>query len=449
MLFYSRIDLYKSRTPTSMNTFLDFISKKLKIDAHYLYKGFLWMGISTFFIFGLSFAKSYVFANYLRPETFGTYRYIMTVIEVTSALSLTGISLVISRSVAQGFEGTYLKGISSYLKHSYLASLSTIAVALYYAFVGNYLFAFTIAFAGMLSIGVGGARLYGALFEGKKRNDLTARFQMIATAIPTLAIIGIVFISESLFVIILTYFVTLLITHTCLSFTAYKIIQPNKIVDAKATGFTFHLSVMSTISMMVEHLDKLLLFQFLGPAQLAMYTFAAAIPEQFNVVGKSLRALIYPKISEQSIASTRKHILNKSFLIFIACLVMYLGYILTAPFIFHTFFNQYTDAILLSQVYALSIFLIITTPYRAVLLAHSCTRELYHTKIILIVSRIGLLCIFLPLFGVWGVITSYLIARYVEMGMYMYAVHFGLTKYEPTKLAIEKQIQVEPSLEEL
>ncbi len=92
-----------------MELLLNFISKKLKIDAHYLSKGFFWIGISISALFVTTFFRSIIFANFLSPETYGTYRYVLSIIEITTALSLTGASVVISRSVAQGFEGTYKK----------------------------------------------------------------------------------------------------------------------------------------------------------------------------------------------------------------------------------------------------------------------------------------------------------------------------------------------------
>lgn len=432
-----------------INTALSAVSKKLNIDAHYLYRGFLWMGIATCIIFAINFAKSYVFANYLRPETFGTYRYIMTLIDVASTLTLTGITLVISRSVAQGYEGTYIRGVYSYLTHSYLALATTTAIAVYYAYAGNYTFAFVIGTAGVLNVGINAARLYGSVLEGKKRSDINARYQMVSNTIPSLVMIASVFMTDSLTIIIILYFVTTLTIHTILSIYTYRRLELNSSVDDKAQKFSLHLSIMGILSTGAEHIDKLLLFQMLGPAQLALYSFAAALPEQFNVIGKSLRVLIYPKISAQSFENTKKHVLRKSGLILAVCLVMFTGYVVIAPFIFTHFFSTYIGAITLSQVYALSILLIAATPYKSILLAHSCTKELYQTKLVLIITRLLLLALLLPLYGVWGIVASFLIARFTEALLYVYAVHIGITKIPTTQLASQQSPQEEQSLVEL
>ena len=79
-----------------MEHLLNFISRKLRIDAKYLYTGVFWIGITTSIVFLATFFRSSVFANFLRPETYGTYRYVLSIIEITTALSLTGASFVIS-----------------------------------------------------------------------------------------------------------------------------------------------------------------------------------------------------------------------------------------------------------------------------------------------------------------------------------------------------------------
>jgi O-antigen/teichoic acid export membrane protein len=295
----------------------------------------------------------------------------------------------------------------------------------------------------VLSVGVNAARLYGAFLEGKKRSDINARYQTISNTVPALTMIVAVFLTNSLLIIILLFFTTTLFIHAVLSLYTYKKFKPNNAHDPKAQRFSFHLSVMGMLSTIAEHIDKILLFQFLGPAQLALYSFATALPEQFNVIGKSLRVLIYPKISTQTFESTKKHVLRKSGLIFAVCFVMFIGYVAISPFLFNNFFPAYIEGITLSQVYALSIFLIAATPYKSILLAHSCTKELYQTKVVLIVTRLLLLALLLPLYGVWGIIASFLIARFIEALLYVYAVHIGIKKIPMTELANQKQSQEE------
>lgn len=411
-----------------MELLLTYISKKLRIDAHYLYKGFFWIGISTSALFIANFFRSTAFANFLAPETYGTYRYVLSIIEITTALSLTGASLVISKSVAQGFEGTYVRGMIMYLKRAWPSVLASFVVAIYFFFKENHMLGITIGVAGVLAPLLQMATMYGALLEGKKLQALNAKFQVFSTLIPTLFLIFVVTQTDSILAIVLSYFISYIATHTFFAYLANKIVKPNTKLDPKTDSFTFHLSIMGTLAVITEQLDKVLLFHFIGPAQLAMYSFASSLPQQFNVLGKGLRVLIYPKISTQSIASIKKHILWKAFLIFIITGILFLGYVIVAPFIFTTFFSQYTDAIVLSQVFALSIFLMVAIPYRSVLLAHSCTKELYQSKISAMVIRLLSLAVLLPLFSLWGVIISYLLARFAEMFFFMYMVHFKITE---------------------
>lgn len=406
---------------------LTYISKKLKIDAHYLYKGFFWIIISTVVVVLANLLKSTAFAHFLRPETFGTYRYVMTIVEIASTFGLTGASYVISRSVAQGFEGSYRKGMQEYLKHSWLSVMITSSIAGYYFYQESYLLGTSIGLAGLFTPFVNTFRLYSALLEGKKMNILNSKYQIFSSSIPAILLIFVVTKTSSIFIIITTYFVSFTALHFFLMLLTNKIINPNNNIDPKAKGFTFHLSLMGVLATVTENIDKILLFQFIGPAQLAAYSFASALPEQFNILGKGLRTLIYPKISNQSITSIKKHMPWRIFLIFIASLFMFLSYVIFAPLIFKIFFPRYVDSVFLSQVYSLSIFLIIAIPYKLTLFANSCTKQLYQSKIITMALRLVSLAILLPLFGIWGVIISYLLSRFTETFILMFMVHFVIS----------------------
>lgn len=410
----------------AMEPLLHFLSKKLQIDAKYLYKGFFWIGVSTTAVFMATFFRTTAFANFLSPQTYGTYRYVLSIIEITSALSLTGASLVIAKSVAQGFEGAYKAGMIAYLKRSWVSVLAACGVGIYFCVKDNYLLGTTVAIAGLLAPVLQSITLYGALLEGKKLQRVNAKFQIFSTLIPTIILITVVMHTQSVLIIIVSYFLSYIATHALFAFIAYKIVKPNDHIDKKSDAFTFHVSVMGTLAVITEQLDKVLLFHYIGPAQLALYSFASALPQQFNILGKGLKVLIYPKISTEPIDSVKKNILRKAFLIFCITLILFVGYIIVAPFIFTYFFPQYVKAILFSQVFALSIFLMIAIPYRSVLLAHSCTKELYVSKITSMVIRLASLAILLPLFHLWGVIFSYLLARFSEMFLFMYMVHFKL-----------------------
>jgi O-antigen/teichoic acid export membrane protein len=411
-----------------MEKILSLISRKLRIDAHYLYKGFFWISLSTFVLFVANFIRSTVFANYFTPELYGNYRYVLSIIEITGALSLTGASVVISRSVAQGFEGTYRKGMLLYLKRSWVSILASCVVALYFFIKENHILGLSIAIAGLCAPLLQTLTMYGALLEGKKMQALTAKVQLFAIALPTAIITAVAMYTDSLLVIIATYFLSYITIHAFIAYLVNRIVRPNLLIDPKSGAFTFHVSVIGTLATITEQLDKVLLFHFASAGQLAMYSIATALPQQFNVLGKGLRTLIYPKISNQSIESLRKHIAYRAFLIALVSGVFFLGYILIAPFIFNTFFSQYKNGILYSQIYAFSIFLMIAIPYRSVLLAHSCTRELYQSKITTMVVRVLSLAALLPFYGLWGVILSYLLARFLEMGLFMYMVHFVITE---------------------
>lgn len=87
-------------------------------------------------------------------------------------------------------------------------------------------------------------------------------------------------------------------------------------------------------------------------------------------------------------------------------------YIFAAPYLFNLLFPEYLASIPYTQVYALSIVLFAGGVYEKTLEAHEKTKWIYINRIGSNVVKVISLLILLPLFGVWGAITSLLAWRF-------------------------------------
>ncbi len=56
---------------------------------------------------------------------------------------------------------------------------------------------------------------------------------------------------------------------------------------------------MGLINALAGQLDKIITYHYLGASELAIYSFAVAMPEQIKGIFKNLNTLAFPKFSTQ------------------------------------------------------------------------------------------------------------------------------------------------------
>ena len=86
-------------------------------------------------------------------------------------------------------------------------------------------------------------------------------------------------------------------------------------------------------------------------------------------------------------------------------------YILVAPFIFKTFYPQYLDSLIYSQVFALCLIFAPSLIFGAALVSQVKKKELYIYKFSSAGIRIILLTILIPIYGLWGAVFAAIITE--------------------------------------
>jgi O-antigen/teichoic acid export membrane protein len=173
-------------------------------------------------------------------------------------------------------------------------------------------------------------------------------------------------------------------------------------------SYSKHLSVVTVFRRIARHIDKVLVWHFLGPVQLAIYSFAELPISKLQTLTGSLWQTAFPKFSEKSMDTLRETLDYKVFLLALSFLGAAGIYIVLAPILFEFLFPQYLQSIPFTQVYALGIVLFAGRVYENVLKAHAKTRWIYISQIGSNIIKILTLLILLPIFGVWGAIISLL-----------------------------------------
>lgn len=166
------------------------------------------------------------------------------------------------------------------------------------------------------------------------------------------------------------------------------------------------------ISTVAGKLDSILIFQFMGGALLALFAFATAIPDHLRASLKNLSALAVPKLAHKEKAELKKIVYNKTMLIAAGTVGLALVYIFSAPLLFSLFFPQYMEAVIYSQVYAITILLSITLG-SAYFDAQIAIKERYVMNFIASTTTITSTILGVFFFGLWGAICARIVSRLI------------------------------------
>ena len=353
-----------------------------------------------------SFVTAVVLGYMLSPEVYGTYKYIISLSLIISAFSLTGASIALIRSVAQGYTGTIYSALSTSFKWSLLSSGLAVLGALYYFFNDNSVLGFSLLIVALFDPFIRTYGLYTSYLNGHKDFKRISLYGMIPDiALASLLIVS-AFMSDSVILLVAVYFIVNALLHYVLYKRALVAHVPNSENDVSFMKSNKHLSVMNIFQTGAQHLDKVLVFGWIGAAPLAVYFFATALPEQMRAFFKITNALILPEYASARVTVTNERVLGavgKALLVIIPLVVIY---IVCAPLLFAIFFPQYIESVIYSQVFALSlvgtaVFAILVS----VLQAKDELKKLHFVNIASACVQISIVFVFLVIFqNIWSVV---------------------------------------------
>ncbi|MEX0935066.1 MAG: oligosaccharide flippase family protein [Candidatus Paceibacterota bacterium] len=382
--------------------------KYTKTDMVYLAHGGFWVGFKRAISIVTGLSLSIAFANLLPQEVFGNYKYIISASSIIGAFSLTGMGVAVTQAVAQGNEGAMKNGLYESLKWSWGIIIIASAGSLYYYLNDNIFLSYGLLIIAIALPLINSFNLTPAFLKGKKEFKKEVYYSFPKMFIPSLALLATVFITNNPLILIAAYFGTqALVTVATYYYTLYTH-HLNTKTNNKTLNFSKHLSVMGVLETIAGHIDKILLFQFLGAAPLAIYSFSIAPVREIRTLKKFILTPAFPKLSQRSLPELKKTLPRRMTMLFSILLLIVAAYIIAAPYIYKLLFPQYLESVIFSQIFALTLLFMPVTILTETLTAHLKKRELYIIKTITSLTRIGLLFILLPLYGIWGVIGAIL-----------------------------------------
>lgn len=383
----------------------------LKTDMRYLASGSFWLGLGQAVSSLCALLLAVAFANLVSPETYGTYKYLLSLAGLMAIFSLPGMTTAFARATAQGKESTIHATTRARVMYACLGSVVALAGSAYYFANGNVELAIALLVIAATLPLFDTLTSYLFYFVGKRRFDLRTRYYALTQVASTIALVATLFFTDDLLLILLAYFLPLIAIRAALYWHFSRALPPSgsKEDDAEVKRYGMHLTAMQILTTIANEMDKVLIWKFLGPAQVAIYTFALAIPEQVKGPLKGVGELAFPKFAGQTpdeVRQNRPALFRKLSLYALALALVAVAYMLAAPFVFALLFPQYMESVPYSQLFALSIVANVASIPIALLSAQQQTKAQYVIAVVQPVITIGLLASLIPLYGITGAIAA-------------------------------------------
>ncbi len=385
-----------------------------KTDMVYLASGGFWALVGQTVSSLSALAVSVLLAHHLSQDQYGQYKYVLSLVSLLSIVSLNGLSSSVLQSTARGFGGALPEGFRINLRWSMLMFAGALAIGGYYLVQDNFLLGVGILVGGCLAPFIAGANLYSPYLAAKKDFARQTKYMIGGVMLlPSAALITTAVLTNDALSLVLAYF----ISNAAGSFyfyhrtvRAYRAERGRQ--DPGMLSYGKHLSFMGVLGGIANNLDQILLFQFVGPAQLAVYSFAIGIPDQIKGPLKILDGMMQARFATHLRSNIRRSMRNKSLLLLLFGVVCVIAYILLAPYIFAILFPRYMEAVPYSQFYVLYLLSLPFTPATSYLASKRLIRAQYISSIFSYTFKIAATFIGVAFWGLWGLMAAVVATRF-------------------------------------
>ena len=412
------------RLQQSLIRLLRWSERYTKTDMVYLAHGGFWLGVSYVAQMINALILSIALANLLPKEAYGIYQFIISVATIIGGLTLSGMGTAMMRAVAQGAQGTLQYAFRKQLQWSVGIILASAGVALYYVLQHNFGLAIAFVITGLCMPLLAAFSLFRLYLEGKQQFRESTTLGSWRRPIPVIAVIVALFITHNPIAIVAVYFISQTISTGLLY---WHIIRkyPEIVQDhPELLRYSKHLSFLGFIALVMNNIDDVFIFHYLGAAPVAVYSLAQLPSIQLGNLFGLVSNLIFPKFAQRDFATLRATAWHKVMVFFLLCVAASLAYVIAAPFLFHVLFPKYPDAVLLSDALMLTLLLKPFTIYNQAFAAHGRKGAQYFVQISTALLKVLLFVAFIPLWGVWGAVwASVAIAVYwgASLAIFFYA----------------------------
>lgn len=388
--------------------FLRSTERYTKADMVYLTRGGFWISLSQTASSLLSLLLIIAFANLLPKETYGTYRYILSIAGVLNVLTLTSMNSAVSRSVAGGNEGALRAAVRYQLKWNLLMFAGFFALGGYYLIQGDTLFAWSFFILGLFVPATQAFNTYGAYLDGRREFRLASISNIVSVCIYTAGVFATIYFSGEVVWLIAAYALTTFATALYFYRATVRHFKPPLTRSDETISYGRQLTLIRFIDPIASQVDKIILAHFWGPTELAIYSLAMAMPSRAMSYIKNWVGLGFPKFVTKTRAELDTMFYRRIIQGISVGTLFALAYIILAPYLFYYLLPKYLESVFYSQILSLSLIFAMPNRYVSLLLvAQKLPRRILVNNVTQTTLKITLYVIL----GFWGGILGLVIAN--------------------------------------
>lgn len=388
-------------------------------------RGFLHLSVvrGTQIILGL--VTTYFLARALTIEQYGEYQFILNVIGILTVSTLTEFNNTLMQSIARGYTGSFRRLFPYPLIGSLGGSCALVLFALWYGLRHDHqdmMICFLIAafFFPLMH----GLTLWRGLRIGEKNFSGFAKIEMTGMLLSQLSIIAITQFYGGQYIGVLLAFMGFpaLINLIMLWRIKHLLTDKNRAEDRVVKHGT-QSSLYVSLSTASIYFDKLLLFFFLPPSSLALFTAADRFADLLRTGVQDVATALAPKFAESESYSSRLHKFFKIFYVLFGIILMIFAFTLLPWIIVLIYGEAYKEAIPYAQILVFSVALgnLASMQFRYIrskLDTSNFRNIMIGTSLIKIILSITLI----PFFGLEGAVLSAVLYRIVLSGTINYVI---------------------------
>ena len=382
--------------------------KYTKADMLYIARGGFWIAFAQALNGLLSLILIVAFANLLPKETYGLYRYILSIAGILTIFTLTGMNSAVSRAVAKGEDGILKPAVHYQLKWNAMMAVACMIVGVYYYINDNTVFAFSFMTLAIFTPLTLAFNTYSAFLEGKKEFKRANILNIASTLTYTIGTLALLFITDNVVWLIGIYASATFIPAFVFYLYILRTFKPPTEPSAETMKFGRELTYLRMMDPIIGQIDKIILGHFWGPAHLATYTLALAIPNRITLFIKSWVTVGFPKFSTKTATEINSVFKKRVFQgLLLGSLIAFL-YACAVPVLFTYVLPQYLDSIFYAQLLGIGIIFALPNRYMTLLFtSQGESKRLFTRTFVMSITNITL-CVIL---GIQGGILGLVIAH--------------------------------------
>ncbi len=406
------------------NRFTNFTTKIIGLDTSYLAKnsflGFIQQVVGV--VCGLTII--YVFGHFGSKLLFGQYNYILSIFGLLGLVALPGLDSALIRSVAKGHDHAFIDGIMSKIRYSLLSVPIFVGFIIYHIYLkSEYEIALSLTLIALFFPLLTSLSLFNEFLTAKKKFVPLTILALVSSILTAILLCYAIYFTHNLIVITLMYIISTLAPSFAGLWYALKM-KRNKIKDKNLIKYGKFLSSLNFITWATGYAGQILLGSLLGLEKLAIYSAANRFPVSIQ---KNIFVFYKPITSKLAYQSTNdhkrtieKHALK---LLLIGAILSVLLYFLSPVLITFFFTTSYKEAINYSRLLSLSIFpLPLSWVFSDILLYQQKKREQVILSIYPQIAKLILYIIFIPIWGINGLVFAFVAERYISLCLSYYLV---------------------------